>query len=317
MQIFRYGLYGVLLFFIISGYCIAFSARSSRSAWDFYAKRLGRLLPALIVCAAITTAFKHLFPELVPPGRVVTWFHAGYTIFALPSLNVLRHPYMWPDGSYWSLAIEFQFYLLCFAIMAIGLRKYLLIGVCAWTVARLLLSDPSTPYSNDFFPFFIAGLSVAAYAEGEKGLAAFGLIVAAAVDAAHLLLGYSEPSAPIDLSRSIMLWAGTALMFAASAYKASSALRPIAFIGLVSYPMYLLHQDLGNMLLDWLNVPYTNGVVPILLRLVVLPALVVLSGAAIFYGCERPLIGPVTRLLRSSLLGKTVDAPEATAGRTG
>ena len=36
---------GVLLFFMISGYCIALSAASSTSCWHFYAKRLGRCCP--------------------------------------------------------------------------------------------------------------------------------------------------------------------------------------------------------------------------------------------------------------------------------
>jgi peptidoglycan/LPS O-acetylase OafA/YrhL len=45
-EVFSKGTDGVLLFFMISGYCIALSAASSTSCWHFYAKRLGRLLPA-------------------------------------------------------------------------------------------------------------------------------------------------------------------------------------------------------------------------------------------------------------------------------
>lgn len=45
LKFFGKGTFGVLLFFMISGYCIALSAASSTSCWHFYAKRLGRLLP--------------------------------------------------------------------------------------------------------------------------------------------------------------------------------------------------------------------------------------------------------------------------------
>jgi uncharacterized membrane protein len=45
LKFFSKGTDGVLLFFMISGYCIALSAASSTSCWHFYAKRLGRCCP--------------------------------------------------------------------------------------------------------------------------------------------------------------------------------------------------------------------------------------------------------------------------------
>ncbi|WP_454647107.1 acyltransferase family protein [Bradyrhizobium liaoningense] len=100
LQVFNRDTFGVLLFFIISGYCIAFSVETSQSAWHFYAKRLGRLLPALIVCGLLTTLFKHVMSNLVEPGREVTWFDYAYTLISLPTLNVLHVDHHLPDGAY-------------------------------------------------------------------------------------------------------------------------------------------------------------------------------------------------------------------------
>ncbi|TFV67429.1 acyltransferase [Bradyrhizobium frederickii] len=103
LSIFSKGTYGVLLFFAVSGYCISFSASSSKSAWDFYAKRLGRLLPALIFATLLITAIKHLFPQFIEASRIPTWFDAFYTLFALPTLHILKIDLIYPDGAFWSL----------------------------------------------------------------------------------------------------------------------------------------------------------------------------------------------------------------------
>jgi peptidoglycan/LPS O-acetylase OafA/YrhL len=152
-----------LLFFIISGYCIAGSASTSQSAWHFYAKRLGRLLPALVVCSFISTAAKQACPHLIEASRIPWWFDMAYTWIALPTLNILKVSYIRPDGAYWSLNVEFQFYLLYFSIMLVGLRKYVLEIVCGWVAVAGLIAQPGELRSLDFFPFFVAGLSVAAF----------------------------------------------------------------------------------------------------------------------------------------------------------
>jgi len=88
LSLFKKGTYGVALFFMISGYCIAISASHSRSAWHFYAKRLGRLLPALVVCSLATVTLKHMFPELIQANRLAPWRDMFYSWIALPTLNV-------------------------------------------------------------------------------------------------------------------------------------------------------------------------------------------------------------------------------------
>lgn len=298
LQVFNRGTFGVLLFFIISGYCIAFSAESSQSAWHFYAKRLGRLLPALIVCGFLTTLFKRLAPDLVEPGRGLEWVHYAYTIVALPTLNVLQINYKLPDGAYWSLQVEFQFYVFCFLMMALGLKQRLLALLCAVTIFRTVTTSTDFYTSNDFFPFFIAGMSVAALVRGRTREAILGISVAFSVELYHLIFHVKQPSVPIEMYRSLLLWCGTAAAYLAARYDhlLPRAFHPLAFIGVISYPLYLIHQDVGTMILQRAHVG-RESTADLLFRAFVLPAFLISIAWLVYALVERRTIKPLTALL--------------------
>ncbi len=302
VQAFNRGTYGVLLFFIISGYCIAFSAETSQTAWQFYAKRLGRLLPALIVCGFLTTLFKILAPELVEPGRGLKWVHYVYTLIALPTLNVLQVNYNLPDGAYWSLQIEFQFYFFCFLMMVLGLKQRLLALLCAVTIFRTVTTSTEYYTSNDFFPFFIAGMSVASLVRGRTREAIVGIVVAFSVELYHLKMGVKQPSVPIEMYRSLLLWFGTAAVYLAARY---DHLLPrwagaLAFIGVISYPLYLIHQDVGMMILHWAHVG-RDSAGDMLIRAFVLPAFLAAVAWLVYVLVEKPTIKPLTGFLANPL----------------
>jgi peptidoglycan/LPS O-acetylase OafA/YrhL len=315
MPIFKYGTDGVLLFFIVSGYCISFSAETSRSAWHFYSKRLGRLWPALFVCGFITTAFKHYAPELTEPDRLLSWWNLIYTMFALPTLSFLRLDNRFPDGAYWSLVVEFQFYFLYFAIMSIGLRKHVLPILCMFVLFRTVTTEAGQNGSNDFFPFFIAGMSVAAFVEGRLSEALIGISVAILVDLYHLRFHFVQPSAPIAPSRSVLLWIGTAAMYFAATYKpgrrVEALLLPLSFIGLISYPLYLIHQDVGNMLLTWVDVPRVASGVPLYMRAIGIPVLMSFLAWLVHHFVERHSIKPLTAFLSEGRSNRKTDVNES------
>lgn len=298
---FRQGTYGVLLFFIISGYCISFSAETSHSAWRFYSKRLGRLLPALIVCGFVTTAFKAVAPELTDPVRLMSWWEYAYTLIALPTLNALRVNYKQPDGAYWSLIVEFQFYFICFAIMAIGMRQHLLKALCIFVMFRTLTTSLGQSSSNDFFPFFIAGMSIAALIEGRSKDALFGFCTALGVELYHLYFEFPQPSVAIEGSRTVLLLAGTAAVYLAASYQpvrtVERLLSPVAFIGLISYPLYLIHKDVGNMILRWGHVDYTYVGAPLYIRSFAIPGLMIFIAWLVYFFVERRCIKPLTDTL--------------------
>lgn len=301
LKLFSKGTYGVLLFFMISGYCIAISASTSRSCWHFYAKRLGRLMPALIVCSLLTVTLKHLAPGLIEAKRLVPWGDMFYSWFALPTLNFLNIGYLLPDGAYWSLDVEFHFYALIFVVMLLGLRNHILLSVCGYAAVEVwLLKNHET--NLVFYPFFIAGLAIACLSARRTIEACIGMAFAALLDLYFLRGGFMQPSAaPVEFSRSVLLWVGMAALIAAVKIQPSPAiakwLRPLAYIGLVSYPLYLIHQDTGFIFFNWIGVPYSDTLLPRLLRLLLAPTLFIAVAGLIHAFVERPLIAPLTRLL--------------------
>jgi peptidoglycan/LPS O-acetylase OafA/YrhL len=135
----------------------------------------------------------------------------------------------------------------------------------------------------------------------RRRLAYCGIAFAFAADLYFFLLGFKQPAAPIEFSRSIVLWIGTITLFLAVKFRppaiVESLLKPIAFIGLVSYPLYLLHQDLGQMILNYLDIPNTTTAKSILLRgIVLIPFMIVFAGV-IHRAFEKPFMAPLTAML--------------------
>jgi peptidoglycan/LPS O-acetylase OafA/YrhL len=237
---------------------------------------------------------------MIAADRLLSWRDMLYGWVALPSLNLLQIGYSLPDGTYWSLDVEFHFYVLIFAVLLLRLRNHILLAVCGYTVVEVYFLKPHQT-NLVFYPFFIAGLAVVAFSARRTLLALSGIAFAILLDLYFLLNGFSQPSVPVELPRSIMLWISIVAMIAAAKIRlpggAVTALKPLAYVGLISYPLYLIHQDVGCIFFNWIGVPYSDTLYPRLLRLILAPALFVPIAGLIHAYVERPLIGPLTRLL--------------------
>ena len=127
---FQNGLLGVDIFFVLSGFLMATLA-DKVSPFEFYARRLKRLLPAYFVVAIVTSA-----AVIVLTSPVETEQHLDRVFFSLVGLSNFA---FWAENSYfdstafrpllnfWSLAVELQFYLLApFLLPFLHKRKFLL-----------------------------------------------------------------------------------------------------------------------------------------------------------------------------------------------
>src|SRR5579871_609337 len=104
----RFGWVGVQIFFVISGFVIALSAKDE-TAVRFAKRRIVRLWPALFVCSVIG-AFA-LWVVNTPIHEIVGSFARSITMFP-------AGPYV--DGVIWSLIVEAVFYLLITLVLLIG-----------------------------------------------------------------------------------------------------------------------------------------------------------------------------------------------------
>ena len=121
-NVFPNGIYGVDVFFVLSGYVIARSysnpEKSSFVAFltNFYSKRIRRLVPALIVCIVLMTLAFSLVATRPDPQIFKT---GAYSVVGLSNiyLNKIGQNYFSIDASLnpfthtWSLGIEEQFYI--------------------------------------------------------------------------------------------------------------------------------------------------------------------------------------------------------------
>jgi peptidoglycan/LPS O-acetylase OafA/YrhL len=253
-QIFKYGYLGVNVFFILSGFVILLTAYE-KDALAFSFARMVRLYPAYWVCVSLTSL------AIVLAGNV-----RHLTPFQYFANLTMVHSYFGVtdiSGVYWTLAVELKFYFLVFLVLAIRQIHRMGYFLGLWLLASILLSF-SRPHGvlvfflfPEWSSYFIAGATFfLIYRDGlnlYKTLVialCYGLSVAYAVNLV--------PAAGADLSRQtsapvlIVLLTVFYLMFFAIALRRTSFQRSSKFcyvLGMITYPLYLVHQDIGYLLL--------------------------------------------------------------------
>jgi peptidoglycan/LPS O-acetylase OafA/YrhL len=262
------GFVGVDVFFVISGYLICSIiagelARGEFSILKFYERRCRRILPALFVMFALTTAaasvlllppdFKELSESLLAStlfvSNVYFWQHSGYFDGA-SEFKPLLHT--------WSLAVEEQFYIffpLMLWLLARRWPRLVLPAIILTTVGSFALDVFAHRAGATTFAFF--SLPTRAW---ELGI---GAIVALAPRAAQgdsprrslvailglLFIGvglFVPKLLPEPLPDPVFAVLGTALVvrIGQSARTPVSRLLsvwPLVAVGLISYSLYLWH----------------------------------------------------------------------------
>ncbi|CCD97122.1 conserved membrane hypothetical protein [Bradyrhizobium sp. ORS 375] len=270
------GFVGVDIFFVISGYLItgiiaAENAEGRFSLARFYERRLRRLLPALyvmVVCAAIPASWDLLSSERAAFFRsaaaVVTftsniffWLQSGYFDHAAVEKPLLHT---------WSLAVEEQVYLvLPVAVWAVlrlarGHRRALPLALALLTVASFVLSVMLIHGHASATAFFLSPPRAWEFLLGSlvavSGLPAprAGLVQRSARGLSLLLLavpilslrpGSGFPGANAlapCLGAALFLWSGVGVPNRPRSLL--SPLTAVAFVGRISYSLYLWHWPL-------------------------------------------------------------------------
>lgn len=250
-----YGYAGVDLFFVISGFVIAWSSEG-RTALEFLRARFLRLWPTFVVCMTISALLLALAGN--PHFPVGLWQWAANLIF-LP--QALRQPFV--DGAYWSIVAELTFYGWIFLAISAGLwpRHIVAIGAgwLAVSLANLGLQSGIaervllTPYAGEFLGgVLLYRLRVDGRGSGRLALLAAAVAVSVTQSIAHArVVAASYGYAPDPLvvgSIHIAIFALVAV-FAAIRLPARAASAAV-MIGGVTYPAYLLHQNLGYVAID-------------------------------------------------------------------
>lgn len=255
--IFKYGYLGIYLFFIMSGYTVVMSM-GNKGGVKFIFSRMLRLYPSFWIAVCLTS--------------VVTILLGGDR-FSVELDQVLVNLTMFNgfigvkpvDGVYWFLLVMLKFYFLISLLIIFGLKRFYKYVACIW----LLLSIATTVWQipkigffliPEYSPFLAAGMIF--YAAREEGWDAFkAAIVLVSLVFSIYLIGLDLPgfeqkySSGISWSVVILSIVGMYLFMLFVSVNKRSLNLPKVFIvfGACTYPLYLIHQNIGYMLFNYLG----------------------------------------------------------------
>ena len=239
---FPQGHYGVNLFFIISGFVIFMTLEKTRQPMDFVVSRFSRLFPAYWVAVALTFAVTSSFGLA---GKEVGTLQALSNLMMVHAFFGIPHV----DGVYWTLEVEMLFYagmLLVFstgrlrqvhtffwALLALRLAYEIVLlafGVdLSWTLSRILILK--------YIPWFALGVCVYQTAMARSLSRQVVITVLAALGCLAVVDG---------MGLALLAAALAALAWAAAAGHLPWLGNPVlVFFGAISYPLYLLHENIG------------------------------------------------------------------------
>lgn len=249
------GTHGVVIFFMISGYCMRYSTQG-RTGVQFLKARFWRLVPTFVVCATLTAAVEtlNILPERSQSVRSyfanLACLPFGNLLCDAASVAVSGRPiaYSWVDGAYWSLLVEIRFYLLLWLLFYVLKIKRVeipvaLLGLLAAGNMQLGLVSKGQDFLI-YLPFFAFGMAYRAtrggdpYAVWVLALAALVSIYNAAENASGLSMNLSADNI-FGYALCHVIFVGAMVTFKKGAVPA------VNYLGVLSYSLYLVHQDLG------------------------------------------------------------------------
>jgi peptidoglycan/LPS O-acetylase OafA/YrhL len=253
-QVFKYGNLGVDVFFILSGFVILLTAYN-KDAIAFTIARMVRLYPAYWISVTLTAVV------VVLTGTA----HDPITLRQYLANLTMVHSFFGIDdvsGVYWTLAVELQFYFLVFLVLAAGQVHRIAYFLGLWLFASVVLSLRPPHGIAHFFlipewsSYFVAGAML--FLIHREGPSSYKLTVVGACYILSVAYGIgllpfgegkvvTQFSAPVIAS--ILALAYAAFLVIALRPRTNSGSNPFHILGLITYPLYLLHQDIGFILL--------------------------------------------------------------------
>lgn len=245
--IFEAGRYGVHLFFMISGFVIFLTLNRTRNIVDFIVLRFARLYPAYWVAVPLIFISSSYFSL---PGREVSISSFVFNFTMLQGWFGVRHV----DGVFWTLSVELVFYVIMASFFYFN--KLNKINVFSfWWLFLIFLSNhlESTQMITlnkyvklftlmEYGSLFIMGIMFYKILN-EKGLVPYLLVCLA-----YLVDVYIRPDSAVLISVYFVVF----FLFVSGAL-AILRFKLLVFLGSISYSLYLIHQNIGYLVIHGLE----------------------------------------------------------------
>jgi peptidoglycan/LPS O-acetylase OafA/YrhL len=306
---------GVDLFFVLSGFLLTSLLLEERkrtggfSFRGFYRRRALRLLPALCLILVVNLAYQAqqrlpLWPTFKAYFFIVFYISNWATVFGNPFILT----FTW--GHMWSLAVEEQYYVIFFPLLIVLLRRARSLRTVAWVLAggivvtwvwRFVATSRSAP--TDFTLLYVR-------TDVRADALLLGPLVAVLVHLGHRITPkvrllaipalaylvwtlcyarvddrwlYEWAIGPIDIAWTIVM---VAVLGGGHVFARTLRLRPVVWIGKISYGLYLWHLPVYIIVFRHMRYRHLANWVPFVLAMTTTFACATFS----YYVVERPFL---------------------------
>ncbi len=291
------GHYGVQLFFVVSGFVIFLTLNSCKHPYDFIVSRFARLYPVYWAAIALTCLVVANFGLA---GREVTLFEGLFNLTMLQGFFGIPNV----DGVYWTLKWELVFYFWMFMIFIFRLQRFILPICMLWLASQVLVWGIETYYRNvpgilqllfliKYCNLFVAGIIFYRIKNGIGGLENHA-ILALCLFNQWLLYGPEQLMITVGIFTLFYLFSFNRLHFI--------AIKPLVFLGTISYSLYLIHEYVGWIFIrEMLALGFHVDSV-----FIAAICLALCLATALTYGVEKPAIKRIRGKYKDSLRDKYV-----------
>lgn len=263
IPLFSVGRFGVQLFFLISGFVILMTLNKYQTFKEFIYHRWLRLFPAMFICSIfifMTATIFHERPAGIPKFQDLL---PGLT-FIEPSWwqTILSSHYASLEGAFWTLYVEFKFYIFAAYIYFWRGQKWVvafLFGAFALSIFLSIFGKSTIsliPFLKEsvlFIDSIISNLSFKHFGWFAAG-SAFYVFSTSKDDKWFYIALFISLINPAFFVTSHFSWKSTLAASAISIFFAFSTIsqklqfilsqKVLLIFGFISYPLYLLHENM-------------------------------------------------------------------------